>query len=282
MRAEKKKYITPYQGKVAIVTGGSSGMGRALCEEMGRRGVVVVVSDIDLEGANRVADGVVAGGGRASAVRLDVADESAVRALVEETAAEHGRLDFVFNNAGISIQGEARDMTAEHWRRITDINLMGVLYGTTAAYEVMVKQGFGHIVNTASIAGLLGMALTAAYAMTKHGVVGLSTSLRAEGAGLGVKVSVVCPGPVKTNIFKAATMVRADNDAFYGRMPDRLMVDTDEAACLILREVVRNRAIIVFPFYSRFFWWVNRLHPALYAPLNWATMADFRRSIRHK
>lgn len=255
-------------------------MGRALCEELGRRKAVVVVADIHREGAEQTAYGIVSQAGRARAVALDVSKEADVRGLVDETFQEHGRLDFMFNNAGIAIQGEARDMTAEHWNRIIQVNLMGVLYGTTAAYGIMVRQGAGHIINTASIAGLIGMALTVAYATTKHGVVGLSTSLRAEGAELGVKVTVACPGPVKTNIFDAATMVKATNEDFFGRMPERLMVDPDEAARMILEGVVRNRAMIVFPGYSRFFWRVHRLHRALYEPINRAVMLDFRKSIR--
>jgi len=269
-----------FEDGIAIVTGGSSGMGRALCEELGRRKAVVVVADIEREGAEQTASRVVSQGGRAGAVGLDVSKETEVRGLIEETVQEHGRLDFLFNNAGIAIQGEARDMTAEHWNRIIEVNLMGVLYGTTAAYGIMVRQGSGHIINTASIAGLIGMALTVAYATTKHGVVGLSTSLRAEGAELGVKVTVVCPGPVNTNIFDSATMVKATNEDFFGRMPERLMVDPEKAARIILEGVVHNRAIIVFPGYTRFFWRITRLHPLLYAPINRMVTLDFRKSIR--
>jgi short-subunit dehydrogenase len=110
----------------------------------------------------------------------------------------------MLNNAGIALGGEVRDMDLEHWRRILDVNLWGVIHGTTAAYQVMVKQGFGHIVNTASLGGLIPEPMATAYATTKHAVVGLSTSLRAEAAELRVKVSVVCPGFVQTRTFIVA------------------------------------------------------------------------------
>jgi NAD(P)-dependent dehydrogenase (short-subunit alcohol dehydrogenase family) len=126
-----------------------------------------------------------------------------VQELVDETVRDYGRLDYMFNNAGIGMGGEVRDMDLEHWRRVLEVNLWGVTCGTSAAYEEMVRQGFGHIVNTASLAGLIPLPMVAAYCATKHAVVGLSASLRAEAAALGIKVSVVCPGFVETGIFRS-------------------------------------------------------------------------------
>ncbi len=103
-----------------------------------------------------------------------------------------GQLDCMFNNAGISITGEVRDMTSDHWHRVIDINSLGSHYGATYAYSLMIKQGFGHIVNVACLAGLIGYPIEIAYTTTKYALVGLLTSLRIEAADLGVKVSVVC------------------------------------------------------------------------------------------
>lgn len=115
----------------------------------------MVVADINSGDASRVAEAIVRQGGRAEARQVDVSSEDAVRKTVEETAASHGRLDYLFNNAGIGIGGDARDLTCEHWRRVLGVDLFGVIYGTLAAYPIMTRQGFGHIVNTSSSAGLL-------------------------------------------------------------------------------------------------------------------------------
>ncbi len=252
-----------FRNKVAIVTGGASGIGKAICEALGKRGATVIAADVNEPGAQQVAAAVSSGGGQGHAVFLDVSKEEAVNALVRDTTADHGRLDYMFNNAGIATLGEVRDMTREQWQQVIDINLMGVLCGTTAAYEVMVEQGFGHIINTASHAGLHAVAGTTAYAATKHGVVGLSTSLRAEGAGLGVKVSVLCPGPVKSNIIDAATMVTSFRENFFKKMPQFMLMDTDLAAEAVLRGIVRNQGIMVFPFHARVLWWLHRMNPAI-------------------
>lgn len=179
--------------KVAIVTGGGSGIGEAVCRELARRGAWVVVADINGDDADRVATAIVKDGGQAAAARVDVSRETDVTSLVEQTAADCGRLDYLFNNAGIAIGGDARDLTLDHWRRVLDVDLYGVLHGMRAAYPIMARQGFGHIVNTSSAAAFLPDPGDAPYCTAKHAVVGLSLSLRLEGADLGVKVGVICP-----------------------------------------------------------------------------------------
>ena len=186
-----------------------------------------------------------------------------------------GRLDYVFNNAGIIVLGEIRDLDLTHWRRLIGINLLGVLYGTTCADERMLAQGHGHIVNIASVSGLIPMPIYAAYAATKHAVVGLSTSLRAEAAKLGVKVTVVCPGPLNTGLSAAATLVHASRETLDGRQKKREGMDP-AAARVILRGVGRNKRLIVFPFSARLLWWLHRLHPALLTHLERWVVATFR------
>jgi NAD(P)-dependent dehydrogenase (short-subunit alcohol dehydrogenase family) len=125
-----------FKDKVALVTGGASGMGRAVCEQMGSQGANLVVADINDEGAREVAGSIVAAGGKAQAARLDVPQQGDVDDLVNQMAREHGRLDLIFNNAGIGILGDERDKTQDHWRKVIDVNLLGVLYGTIAAYPL--------------------------------------------------------------------------------------------------------------------------------------------------
>jgi NAD(P)-dependent dehydrogenase (short-subunit alcohol dehydrogenase family) len=180
--------------KVAIVTGGSSGIGEALCSQLARRGARVVVADINADDARRVAADIVDNGGQAAASAVDVASEQDIRHLIEETASGHGHLDYLFNNAGIGLGGDARDLTLDHWHQVLDVDLYGVLHGILAAYPIMARQGFGHIVNTSSAAAFFPSPGNAPYCTAKHAIVGLSLSLRLEAADLGVKVSVECPG----------------------------------------------------------------------------------------
>ena len=184
-----------FEPKVSIVTGGASGIGRAIASELVARGSHVVVADIDAEGAARTAADL---GASASSAPVDVADAAAVTALVQRVVAEHGRLDVMVNNAGIAIGGLLEELDDRHWTKAIDVNLRGVINGVTAAYEVMRAQGSGHILNTASLAGLIPAPAMLPYTTTKHAVVGLSTALRAEAASLGVRVSVLCPGFVDT------------------------------------------------------------------------------------
>ena len=261
--------------KVAIVTGGASGIGKALCQEIGRKGAIVVVADINAEGAQEVASSISSTGCIATPAHLDVSQADEVQELIDETVSKHGRLDYMFNNAGIGVAGEMRDMDLALWRDIVNVNLWGVIHGTTSAYRVMVKQGFGHIVNTASLAGLLPVPMETAYATTKYGVVGLSLSLRDEARQLGVKVSVVCPGFIRTGIYDSATVLRASREDLVAQIPFRLM-DATRAAAVILKGVSRNQGVITVPFYARIFWWLYRLHPALLSYWPRKITRDFR------
>ena len=263
--------------QVCIITGAASGIGRALALELGRRGATVVVTDIDAAGAETVASTINAGrAGKAVAQALDVTDAAAVTELVANTCASYGRLDLIFNNAGIAVTGDMRDLSLAHWRRVIDVNLLGVVYGTDAAYKVMAAQGHGHIINIASLAGLTPFPTNAPYSTTKHAVVGLSQSARAEGEDLGVRVSVVCPGFIDSNIYTASEAVNVPREQLLGQIPLR-KVPADLAAMRILDGVLRNEAVIVFPAYARIMWWLYRLFPALIAPLGRRMIRDLRK-----
>lgn len=265
-----------YHQKIAIVTGGGGGIGRALCEQLAQAEAAVIVADINETGARETAEGIRRAGGQARAVQLDVSDAGAVQTLVSENVDEFGRLDFMFNNAGITKLGEVRDQSLDDWRRVMDINLMGVVYGTDAAYRQMVKQGHGHIVNTASLAGLVPQPTSVPYTASKHAVVGLSTALRAEGADLGVRVSVVCPAFIRANMIHEGSVVGVRLADIVARQNLRFMPTPEQAAQAFLHGVARNREIILYPFYARLLWWGARLFPP--GPLSWRKklVRDFR------
>jgi NAD(P)-dependent dehydrogenase (short-subunit alcohol dehydrogenase family) len=275
--------LRTFAGAVAVVTGGASGIGQALGEALARRGATVVLADLQGGRAQAVAADIRAAGGRATAAELDVVDFAAVRRLIEETVAAHGRLDYLFNNAGIGINGEVRHYQIEDWYRVFDVNLRGVANGVQAAYPVMLRQGYGHIVNTASMAGLVPSPWVVNYTATKHAVVGLSLALRVEAAAAGVRVSVLCPGVIRTPILEAGK---------YGKWlqpidPERLRehfrrmrpMDPAKFAEKVLPAVARNRAIIIQPAWWRLFWWLNRLSPWLGEYLNRKALAVAKRSL---
>ncbi len=262
--AEKTGELRTYEGAVAIVTGGASGIGKALGEELAKRGAEVVLADLQQEAAETVAEGIRANGGEATASLLDVTDADAVEALVRDTAERCGRLDYMFNNAGIAMNGKFRDFELEHWQRTVDINLMGVVHGTRAAQAQMDEQGFGHIVNTASFAGVFPWPTTIAYTTCKHAIVGLSTALRAELADTGVRVSVLCPGTILTPMIEqgasperwVGTYSREKLEAFFGSASG---MAPDDFARKALDSVAKNRAVIVLPASYSALWWINRL-----------------------
>jgi NAD(P)-dependent dehydrogenase (short-subunit alcohol dehydrogenase family) len=257
-----------FKDKISIVTGGGSGIGKALCEELGGRGAVVIVADINIEGAQKVASDIKMKNGQSDAAGVDVSQLDEVERLVDETVSKHGHLDYMFNNAGVTICGEVRDMELAHWQKLIDINLWGVIYGSTKAYKIMVEQGFGHIINIASLDGLMPMPMSAPYTAAKHGVVGLSSTLRLEGAELGVKVSVACPGAVDTGVLKAADFVGVEREGAIEEMSAFKMMNANDCARAILRGVEKNEGIILDgAFHNRLFWWLYRLNPNLYSTI---------------
>jgi NADP-dependent 3-hydroxy acid dehydrogenase YdfG len=252
-----------FKDKVAIVTGAASGIGKALSEELCRRGAIVVLTDWKEDQVCEVTDAIPSDCGSASSVCLDVTDYDAFKTLVDDTAKQFGRIDYLFNNAGIAVGGEVRDITIDDWRKVLNVNLNGVVHGVAAAYPVMVKQGFGHIINTASIEGLVAFPGTAAYVASKHAVVGLSNSLRVEGKDLGVKVSVVCPGHIKTAIFNDSKMVNIDRQKMLDYLAKIPGITPEDCAKVVLKGVEKNKAIIVVTAVAKFLYTLQRNSPNL-------------------
>jgi NAD(P)-dependent dehydrogenase (short-subunit alcohol dehydrogenase family) len=249
-----------WSGKVAVVTGGAGGLGKALAEEMISRGCHVVLADIDAELLAKTASEMRRTGARVDARTVDVRDPAHLVALVGDTYRGLGRLDYLFNNAGINLCAELRDTTLEDWDRLIDVNLRGVIHGVHAVYPIMREQGFGHIVNTASAAGLVPAAGEGAYCATKHAVVGLSSALRIEAEAFGVQVSVVCPGLLDTPILRSTKYVKLDPNALVAVTPEKPM-DPRKAARAILRGVERGDFFIVVTVTAHAIWRIHRYAP---------------------
>ena len=194
-------------GRVAVVTGAASGIGRALAEEFAAAGSAVVVADIDGAEAEVVASGIQATGGEAAAVTVDVSGAAAVDGLAATTLERFGRVDVLCNNAGVSTFNLLRDQTLDDWRWVFDVNVWGVVHGLQSFVPVMRRQGTpAHIVNTASMAGLLsGVVFIGPYAATKVAVVSISETLAQELAldGVPIGVSVLCPSSVDTRVMES-------------------------------------------------------------------------------
>ena len=260
--------LRTYDRATAVVTGAASGIGRALAVELAKRGADVVLADMQAERAEQAAQAIREAGGKAQAVELDVRDYAAVERLLKDAVERTGRLDYMFNNAGIAVTGPALYHTIDDWNNIIDINLRGVVNGAHAAYQIMFEQRFGHIVNTASMAGLtLGIG-EMAYATTKFGVVGLTKSLRIEAALWGVRVSVLCPGLIRTEILDDRGTYGRD---FSGMSPEKQRqtverfhpMDSAVFARKALDAIAKNKPIIVLPWWWRIWWWADRLSPSL-------------------
>ena len=265
-----------YTDKIAIVTGGASGLGRALCFEMYRRGATVVAVDVDQEGAEEVCRLIRKGGGKALAAYLDVTIYENAKRIVKDVVNKYGRLDLIFNNAGTALHGETRDLGIEHWRTMMEVNLMGVIHGSISAYEEMVRQGEGQIVNISSLAGLIPVPKEIPYCTSKWAVVGFTNALRFEGAGLGVKVNLVCPGIMRTAIHQTVSYVNVDHRRLV-RPQTNHFITPEKAAGIILNQVANNQPMIIFPFYARIVWWLYRLNPSIFNLLFRKILKDFRK-----
>lgn len=248
-------------GKVAVVTGAASGIGRAMAERFVAEGMQVVLADVAPE-LDDVVEHLRAGGAEAIGVRTDVSVYEEVEALRDATLEAFGAYHLVCNNAGVGSGGASWDLPIEQWRWVIGVDLFGVIHGVKAFLPGLIEQGFGHVVNTASMAGLLSPGFMGPYNVAKHGVVTLTETIYAElqMAAPDVGVSVLCPGWVKTRIHEAeryeqahagrvpgdeaaeatASMVR---DTVEGLIANGL--DPDDVAAMVLDAVLTRRVYIL-------------------------------------
>lgn len=261
------------KGKTAVVTGGASGLGLALARLLASKGAAVVIADINEPAARSAARAIEKHGGEAIARKLDVSKPRESERLISWAVRELGTLDYFFNNAGVSLRGETRDLTEADWKRVFDINLLGAIHAGNAAFKVMAAQGSGHLVNIASASGLLPLPVASPYSTSKFAIVGYSANLRIEGADLGVRVSAVCPAFIASGIRKNPAVNVPQDESF--KPPFREM-SAEQAARKILDGVERNRGRIVFPFYVHLLYWLFVFAPSLSERIGRNMMRKFR------
>jgi NAD(P)-dependent dehydrogenase (short-subunit alcohol dehydrogenase family) len=237
--------MTDVRGKVAVITGAGSGIGRALAYDLARRGAAVAISDIDATGLGETARQVRIIGAKIRETRLDVTDRAAVLRYADEVAAEFGTVNIVINNAGIAFTGDIEKMSFEQIERVIDVDFWGVVNGTKAFLPHLIASGDGHVVNISSLFGLMAMPGQSAYNAAKFAVRGFTEALREEMLVNGHPVHVTCvhPGGIKTAIARNAGTVDGEDQAALAEFFDRKLARTspESAAKAIVRAVIGNR-----------------------------------------
>ncbi|WP_405136285.1 SDR family NAD(P)-dependent oxidoreductase [Nocardia sp. NBC_01388] len=241
---------TEFNGKIAVITGGGSGIGRSTALLLARLGATVHVVDIARANAEAVAAEIVAAGGKASAHRVDVGSAKGVETLAETVYEADGRVDILFNNAGVGLQGPVELTTLDEWKKIINVNLMGVVHGVHFFVPRMLAQGGGgHIVNTASMLGLYVWPEFVPYATSKHAVIGLSEGLAAELGPKGIHVSAICPGVVNTPIHESSPIHGdfADRRDEVAKWMNRVGIGPESVADAVVEAIIHRQLIRPVP-----------------------------------
>lgn len=258
-----------FTGKLALVTGAGSGIGRATAQALAAAGARVAVTDLNFESATETVAGITHSAGEAVAFALDVSSPAQIEQRAVEIQDVMGVPAILVNNAGIAVGGEFLDTSTENWQRIISINLMGVVDCCRAFIPLMVASGqSGHVVNIASMLGYTAARGVSAYCTTKFGVVGFSECLRAELAEHGIGVSTICPGMVRTNIINSGHLESSRYDVEEKREVieaayQKRNYPPERVARAIIRAIRKNRGMVPVTPEARMFYYLKRLTPSL-------------------
>ncbi|MEQ9143181.1 MAG: SDR family NAD(P)-dependent oxidoreductase [Parvibaculaceae bacterium] len=260
--------MTEIAGKVAVVTGAASGIGRATACLLAAEGARLAISDVDREGLEQTAEKIRAGGGEVTTYLVDVANKDAVYGLADQVASTFSGADIVVNNAGVAQVARIEELSYDDFEWVMDIDFWGMVYGTKAFLPQLQTKGRGHIVNVSSIFGLIAVPTQAAYNSAKFAIRGFTEALRLEFKGTEIQVSCVHPGGIKTNIVRNARFLQSTaaserEEAVAGF--DRLARTTPEkAAQTIVKGIRKNKPRILIGFDARLVDWTQRLLPTRY------------------
>ncbi|MCX5849647.1 MAG: SDR family NAD(P)-dependent oxidoreductase [Deltaproteobacteria bacterium] len=240
--------IKDFKDKVVVITGAASGIGKATAKAFAREGADLVIADNQTQRLEETTNEIKAAGARVLASRVNVADRNQVESFSKFVISERGHVDILINNAGVGVGGSLLDTNIEDFEWIFSINYWGVLYGLKYFLPYMVSRKYGHVVNTASGAGLCSIPAMSAYCSTKFAVVGLSETLRTEVRRFGIGVSTICPGVINTNIIAQSRMhLQEGSRATHSRLIDfyrRFGWPPERVAKAILSAVRHNRSIV--------------------------------------
>lgn len=252
-----------FQNKSVLITGAATGIGRALSHELANRGAIVYVTALTKKEAQIVVEEITSSNGKAIAAKLDVGKFKDIEKMINLVVSEQGKLDLMINNAGVAYVGESFDMQVDTIEKLAHINFTAVNSGAVLAYTQMKKQGFGHILNTASMGGFLPTPGMAVYAATKHGVVGLTTSLAAEGRDFNIVVKASCPGFIKSELMNKSGDVSNNMSEYLDLLPEP--IDASIAAKTIINGLGKKPVLIFTPYYAKISYFLNRFIPGFLA-----------------
>jgi NAD(P)-dependent dehydrogenase (short-subunit alcohol dehydrogenase family) len=260
--------VDRFKTKTVVITGAGSGLGRGLALDFSKLGWRVAVSDINLERAEETVQ-LMNGNGKGLAVGCDVTKHEDVQGLADAVLATWGSVDIIINNAGVPVAGFMEKVSLEDWKFEIDIMLMSAVYGCRTFIPIFKKQGWGHIVNVASSAGIVSLPEMSPYNATKAGVISLSETLRIELKGSNIGVTVVCPTFFKSNLMDQARCAEERQFKMAAAYFSKFSFGTAESICTsILKAIKKNKLYVLPQPDSKLFWFMKRMAPNTYYNVN--------------
>ena len=248
------------EGKLALITGAATGIGRALALELAQQGANLLLVDIDEARLAETAAAAQSHGVRLASCVADLGNSREVRRVAAWVQNDYGRLDILINNAGVAYYGSTHEMHEDQWRRVLAVNLMAPMQLTQELLPCLFEPPEAHVINMSSIAGLVGSSRLAAYNTSKFALVGFSESLRAEYGPRGLGVTAMCPGLVRTGIFETAMTGGGKTPP---RFPRWMTITPERVARRAVRAILKNQGLVVITLQAHFLWWMKCLFPRL-------------------